>query len=259
MTAKDNSEPVLVRAVISEQVATITLDSPANRNALSNSLISQLISALRAANSNDDVRVIVLTHTGTIFCSGMDVKESASGKPLPVLAMPSLLSTIWNCPKPIVARVTGGARGGGLGLIAAADIAICSQEATFAFSEVRIGVIPATISAVVIPQITPRAASDLMLTGRTFDGIEAQHIGLVTRAVAKSELDSMATKYLNDLLLSGPQAVMGAKELLRNAHSDLAVELQQTAKLSAQYFQSPEAAEGIAALREKRPPSWVTS
>src|SRR5262249_10540712 len=154
-----------------------------NRNALSTALIEELLAALAAADADEAVRAVVLTHTGPVFCSGADLKETAeafgTGRP-PINRLREVLTAIWARPKPVVARVTGPARAGGLGLIAAADLAVCSLDATFAFSEVRIGVIPAVISATVLPRLSARAAAELFLTGATFDGARAAQIGLVT-------------------------------------------------------------------------------
>src|SRR3954452_5699855 len=175
----------LVRSQAAHGVATITLDSPANRNALSTALIEELLAALAAAAGDDTARGVVLTHTGPVFCSGADLKETAaafgSGRP-PINRLGEVLTAIWEGPKPVVARLTGPARAGGLGLIAAADLAVCALDATFAFSEVRIGVIPALISATVLPRLTSRAAAELYLTGDVFDGVRAAQIGLVTSA-----------------------------------------------------------------------------
>ena len=157
-------------------------------------------------------------------------------------------------PKPVVARIAGPARAGGLGLIAAADIAVCTTDATFAFSEVRIGVIPAVISATVLPRLSPRAAAELYLTGNTFDGARAAAIGLVTSAVPGPDLDTTVDGYVSALVRGAPGALAGAKELL---HRGLPWEVAALTDTSVRYFTSAEAREGIAAFREKRDPHWV--
>src|SRR5206468_1452399 len=121
----------------------------------------------------------------------------------------------WSAPTPVLARVGGPARAGGLGLIAAADIAVCTREATFAFSEVRVGVIPAVISSTVLRRITPRAAAELYLTGATFDGVRAEQIGLVSAAVPAAELDATVAGYASAIALGAPAAVAAAKLLAR--------------------------------------------
>jgi methylglutaconyl-CoA hydratase len=252
--------PELVRSHTAHGVSTITLDSPDNRNALSSALIEQLLAALRAAEDDAGVRVVVLSHTGPVFCSGADLKETAaalangSSTP-PAGRLGEVLAAIWNSGKPVVARVAGPARAGGLGLIAAADIAVCATDATFAFSEVRIGVIPAVISATVLPRLAPRAASELYLTGETFDGARAAAIGLFTTAVPAGELDAAVARYTDALVRGAPGALAGAKQLLHCG--DIGAEIEALTALSIRYFGSPEGLEGVRAFREKRDASWV--
>ena len=251
----------LVRSQTAQGVATVTLDSPTNRNALSSALIEELLAALAAAGADESVRVVVLTHTGPVFCSGADLKETAaafgSGKP-PINRLGEVLTAIWESPKPVVARLTGPARAGGLGLVAAADLAVCSLDATFAFSEVRIGVIPAVISATVLPRLSPRAAAELFLTGDTFDGARAREIGLVTAAVPADEVDAAVASFVASLARGAPGALRGTKELLRRRKADtFGDELAAMTELSLSYFGSPEGIEGIMAFRDKRQPNWI--
>lgn len=252
----------LLRYAAADGVATLTLDSPKNRNALSTPLITQFTAALHAAEKDPAVRVILVDHAGPVFCSGADLKETAAARAagqVPAAALVGLLAGLIECPKPVVAKVAGPARAGGLGLIAAADIAVCTTAATFAFSEVRLGVIPAVISATVLPRLTSRAAAELYLTGATFDGHRAEAIGLVTAAVTESELEGAIAGYLEDLVLGAPGAIAGAKELLRPTGGELSVRARMTelAALSAGYFLSSEGREGVQAFAEKRAPSWV--
>lgn len=258
----DGSRPSLVRSHVSQGVATITLDSPANRNALSRALIAQLLDALRAAASSEAARVIVLTHAGPVFCSGADLKETAAlpAGEVPAGQLGAVLEAVWHCRKPVVARVGGPARAGGLGLIAAADIAVCAREATFAFSEVRIGVIPAVISATVLRRLDSRAASELYLTGDVFDGARAAEIGLVTAAPPLAELDAAVAAYTDSLVRGAPGALAGAKRLLRRAPTaTFGEEVAALTELSVRHFGSDEGREGVAAFREKREPSWIPS
>jgi methylglutaconyl-CoA hydratase len=252
---------LLVRSVVSAGVATITLDSPSNRNALSRALIAQLLDALREATDAPGVRTIVLSHTGPVFCSGADLKETAaalSGGEMPAGQIGDVLEAIWNCPKPVVARVGGPARAGGLGLIAAADIAVCAREATFAFSEVRIGVIPAIISATVLTRLSSRAASELYFTGDVFDGERAAAIGLVTAAVPLPDLDAAVGAYTDSLVRGAPGALAGAKALLHRTRAvTFSDEVSALTEISIGYFGSAEGREGVAAFREKRDASWV--
>jgi methylglutaconyl-CoA hydratase len=263
----------LVRSDVTHRVATITLDSPTNRNALSSGLIEQLLAALRAAERDDAVRVVVLSHTGPVFCSGVDLKETAAafaagpagsagaagraGPVAPAGRLGEVLVAIWESRKPVVARVAGPARAGGLGLIAAADIAVCVTDATFAFSEVRLGVIPAVISATVLPRLTPRAAAELYLTGETFDGTRAAEIGLVTTAVAAGELDDTVARLVAALIRGAPAAIAGAKSLSHRDRPDISAEIDALTRLSVEYFGSPEGLEGVRAFRARSTPSWV--
>src|SRR3954452_21651805 len=193
----------LVRTATGAGVTTLTLDSPANRNALSTPLMHQLLERLSEALVDPSVRAVVISHTGPVFCSGADLKETAEAREsgrVPVEMLADVLAALWELPKPVVARVAGPARAGGLGLIAAADLAVCAREATFAFTEVRLGVIPAVISATVLPRLAPRAAAELYLTGEVFDGVRAAETGLVTTAVAAQDLDATIARYCDALV-----------------------------------------------------------
>jgi methylglutaconyl-CoA hydratase len=251
----------LVRTATVAGVTTLTLDSPANRNALSTPLMGELLDQLTAAVGDPAVRAVVLSHTGPVFCSGADLKETAEARadgPLPADLIGDVLAAIWEFPKPVIARVGGPARAGGLGLIAAADIAVCAEDATFAFSEVRLGVIPAIISATVLPRLAPRAAAELYLTGNVFDGRRAAEIGLVTAAVPAEELDAAVDAYRRALVRGGPLALAGTKQLLRRVpQSAIRAELAELTERSAGYFRSEEGREGVAAFREKRNAAWV--
>ncbi|MEH1100665.1 enoyl-CoA hydratase-related protein [Micromonospora sp. CPCC 205561] len=257
------SPDVLVRVATAHGVTTLTLDSPHNRNALSTPLMTQLLAGLAEAVADDSVRVIVLDHTGPVFCSGADLKETAAAYAagtVPAGMLGDVLAAVWECPKPVVAKVAGPARAGGLGLIAAADLAVCAREATFAFTEVRIGVIPAVISATVLPRLHPRAAAELYLTGDTFDGRRAAEIGLVTAAVPADGLDAAVAAYRDSLVRGAPGALAGAKQLLRRPPAtDLRTEIAGLSTLSTGYFLSEEGREGVLAFREKRPARWVPS
>ena len=251
----------LVRTVTAAGVTTVTLDSPANRNALSSLLMGELLAALGAALTDPAVRAVVISHTGPVFCSGADLKETAEAREtgrIPAELLADVLAAIWEFPKPVLARIAGPARAGGLGLIAAADIAVCARTATFAFSEVRLGVIPAVISATVLPRLAPRAAAELYLTGDVFDGARAAEIGLVTAAVEAEGLDAAVSAYTDSLVRGGPLALAGTKQLLRRRPAEtVRADLAELSERSAGYFRSAEGREGVAAFREKRPASWV--
>jgi len=239
-------------------VATITLDSPRNRNALSKPMRAQLTAALTRAAADDAVRVVVLTHTGTVFCAGMDLKETAVAKPGEegVRELPAILRLVSHCPKPVVARLAGPARAGGVGILAACDIAVAVDTATFAFTEVRIGLIPATISIPVLARMNPVAARELLLTGEVFDAARAREIGLVNAAVEADALDATVERYVDALLAGGPSALAGTKALLADRVDDSESRYAELLELSARQFDTAEAREGARAFAEKRPPSW---
>jgi methylglutaconyl-CoA hydratase len=245
----------LVHIAVDRGVATITLDSPHNRNALSRQLRAELREHLLTAVDDDAVRVIVIDHTGPVFCAGMDLKEAggASSGDQGVNEFPEILDRIRTSPKPVVAKLAGPARAGGVGIVAAADIAIAASSATFAFTEVRIGVVPAVISVTVLPRLLPRAAHELFLTGETFDATRAAAIGLINSAVPAEELDAEVRRYTGMLVLGGPVALAATKALLRSEPSDF----DTMTKLSAEFFASAEGQEGIMAFAQKRKPSWV--
>jgi methylglutaconyl-CoA hydratase len=251
----------LVRSATEAGVTTLTLDSPANRNALSTPLMRRLLDLLAEAVTDPGVRVVVISHTGPVFCSGADLKETAAAREagrVPAEMLADVLAALWEFPKPVVARIAGPARAGGLGLVAAADIAVCTTEATFAFTEVRLGVIPAVISATVLPRLAPRAAAELYLTGDVFAGPRAAEIGLVTAAVPRDGLDATVAAYCSSLVRGGPLALAGTKQLLRRPpEATIRADLAELAGRSAGYFKSDEGREGVAAFRERRAAAWV--
>lgn len=253
----------LVHYEVVAGVATLTLDSPPNRNALSAALMAQLAAGLAAALADADVRVLVLSHTGRVFCSGMDLSEARGGAAgqQGVHALPHLLETIWSSPKPVVARIAGPARAGGVGLVAACDVAVAARSASFAFTEVRLGIVPAVITVTVLPRLTARAAHELLLTGEVFDGARAAAVGLVNSVVDDVDLDAEVARYVSMLALGAPGALAETKRLLLGGpHPGEATITQRFAALvalSAERFASAEGQEGIAAFTEKRPASWV--
>ncbi|MFD9943407.1 enoyl-CoA hydratase-related protein [Nonomuraea sp. NPDC059023] len=254
----------LVHKELDGGIATITLDSPPNRNALSVRLLGDLEARLNWALAEPEVRLIVLTGTGPVFCSGADLKEqriepAAGAGDAPVTAsFPEILGLIWESPKPVICRLNGTARAGGLGLVAACDFAIAPDTASFAFTEVRLGVVPAMISVPVLRRLDPRAAAEYFLTGEVFDAARAAEIGLLTRAVPGDRLDAEVARYAEMLLKGGPEALAITKRMVRDIPQVSFEEgLRQMTALSAQRFTSEEGQEGIAAFVDKRPPKWV--
>jgi methylglutaconyl-CoA hydratase len=254
----------VVHYTVRSGVAVLTIDAPQRRNALSAALLSQLLRGLDDAAADPAVRTVVLTHTGPVFSSGMDLTQ-VSGLPAaeqPIAAFPVLLQRIWEYPKPVIARVDGKARAGGIGLIAACDLAIAVASADFAFTEVRLGIVPAVISVPLLPRLLPRAAQELFLTGETFDAGRAMSVGLLTSVVADADaLDGEVDRYTAMLRRCEPQALAGTKLMLRRDRGgvSMAEDFAAMAQLSAGYFASPQAQEGIAAFAAKRPPSWAQS
>ena len=246
----------VVQVTVARGVATLTLDSPANRNALSRALRAQLRDALADALADDAVRVVVIDHTGRVFCSGMDLAEAAGGgvQDQGVREFPDLLEAIWHSPKPVVAVVRGPARAGGVGLLAACDVVVAADSATFAFSEVRLGLVPAVISAVVLPRMVPHVAHRLMLTGNVFDAATAATGGLVDLVVPDADVDGELRAQLVELTSGAPTALAETKRLLR---AGTALRFDELLELSARFFASEEGQEGIASFREKRPARWV--
>ncbi|GAA0623708.1 enoyl-CoA hydratase family protein [Sporichthya brevicatena] len=244
-----------VRSEVRGGVATLTLDEPDNRNALSESLVNGLGDGLARACADESVRVIVLTNTGSTFCAGADLR---GGGGAPRWSPTEIYQLILDAPKPVVGRIAGHCLGGGVGLAAACDISVVSAEARFGFSEVRLGVAPAIISVIVLPKLGRAVAAELMLTGRRIGGAEAASTGLVNRAVPMDQLDAEVAGLLAELLAGGPQAQMQIKTLIRRVPQlERDAAFAEMTVLSRQMFGSAEAAEGVAAFRDRRPAAWA--
>jgi len=250
----------VVRAERSGPVATITLDSPANANALSSALVGQLRAELDTALADPVVRVIVLTGAGRVFCSGADLKEALTGPGMAAGLLTAVIGALWDSKKPVICRVNGSARAGGIGLVAACDLAIAPLTATFAFSEVRIGVAPAVISVPCLRRMPSRAAAEYFLTGEVFGAARAAEIGLLTRAVAAEDLDAETNRFVAMLLRGAPDALAATKDVLRDVGAgSVAAELTRMSALSGRLFSSDDAREGMTAFAEKRDPVWVVN
>ncbi len=250
--------PALVRVEPDGDVVTITLDSPANRNALSAGLIAELGAAIDAAAADGSVRAIVLTGAGPAFCAGADLADPPGNDPDLPFGLPALLRGIADCPLPVICRVNGHVRAGGLGLVAACDLAVAPDHATFAFSEVRVGVAPAVIAVVCQPVMTPRAYRRYTLTGTTFSAAEAAECGLITLVAAPADLDGCVDELLAKLRLGAASAIARTKAIAAALPTmTLDERWRHTAEVSATQFQADDAVEGIAAFREQRPPRWA--
>lgn len=245
----------LVHYRVDRGIATIELDSPHNRNALSRQLCTELDGHLASAQEDPSVRAVELTHTGSVFCAGADLNEASSGPSITDF-MITLLGRIVDMPKPVVARIDGHVRAGGLGLVGAADIALASRSVSFAFTEVLIGVAPAMITLTTLGRMTERAASRYLLTGEKFDATTAADIGLITAAV--DDLDAATAELYDQLRKCSPQGLAETKPLTTRATREaIATRATDLAALSARLFGTDEAREGMLAFLEKRSPSWV--
>ncbi|MGW7537337.1 enoyl-CoA hydratase family protein [Amycolatopsis sp. NPDC054798] len=247
-----------MRRTDEDGIATLVLDSPHNRNALSVRLAGELAAQLSRAAEDRAVRAVLLTHTGETFCSGVDLAEARAGTGLAAEQLANLLRRVVEMPKPVVARVTGHARAGGIGLLGACDIVVAGPAASFAFTEVRLGLAPAVLSAAVLPRVDSRAASRYYLTGERFDPAEAARIGLIT--LAADDVDEALEPVLAGLRSAAPGALAAAKHLTTtatrqffDAHAD------ELAALAARLGEGVEAREGIASFLERRSPAWAAT
>src|SRR4051812_2763888 len=249
----------LVHFAVDRAIGTVTLDSPANRNALSAQLVSQLTEPLAAAGADDEVRAVVLTHTGTVFCAGADLKEQATegGPEQGTRRMLALLRAIVELPKPVVARIDGAVRAGGLGIVGACDVALASERASFAFTEVRLGLAPAIISLTTLGRMTERAVGRYYMTGETFGAAAAAASGLITTAAP--DLDAELATVTDAFRACSPQGLAETKPLTnRGVTAAFAERADEVQAQSARLFGSDEAREGMLAFLQKRPPRWAT-
>jgi enoyl-CoA hydratase len=249
----------LVHYDVSGGVATITLDSPANHNALSGQLMAELFASLAVVHHDEAARVVVFAHTGSVFCAGADLREAAEGGMVTrTRALLRLLHGIVSLPKPVVARVEGAARAGGLGMVGACDIAIAAEGASFAFTEARLGLAPAVISLTTLPRMDSRLAARWFLTGESFDAPAAARAGLVTRAVPAPEVDNAVRDVVDSLRRSPLQALAATKQLLtRRTLEEFDEQGPALVDMSAKLFSSKEARERMRALLDRRPPRWA--
>lgn len=246
------SAEALVHRSTERGIAVLTLDSPHNRNALSAALVTQLDAALRDAGEEPGVRAVLLAHTGSTFCSGADLKASPAEMRDGPGALVALMRRVAALDRPVVAQVNGHVRAGGIGLMAACDIAVVAEGATFAFTEARLGLAPSVISMPVLARTEPRAVARYFVTGEVFGAQEAVRIGLATAAV--EALDGI----LAGLRTGSPQGLAESKKLASAALLDrLAADGPARAQDSARLFGSAEAAEGIRAALAREAPPWA--
>ena len=223
-----------------DSVTTITLDRPERRNALSTTLLTQLLAYVESACADERNRAIVLTASGRAFCAGADLTDPPDAQ-FPALFQ-KVLTTIMEAPLPVIARVAGHVRAGGIGLIAACDVAICSDDVTFGFSEVRVGVVPAFVAVLARRLMGARAVQELILTGRPFAASEALGAGLLTSVVEPTQLDSAVEGVLDEFGKADADSVGRAKRLLRDLDGRTEADgFLFVANMSAAQFGSPTA------------------
>lgn len=245
-------------------VLTVALNRPDQHNAMNPDIMAGLTAIFDELPARDDVRVVVLTGHGRSFCAGADLsfmraaadytfeQNVADGQ-----AIFDLMLAIDTCPRPVIGRVNGAAIGGGAGLVSCCDVVVAVERATFAFSEARLGIVPAVISPFVLSRIGPGHARELFLTGERFDARRAQAIGLVHHVVAESELDVAVAERVNQLLQAAPGAQATIKELIPTvAYLPKTGARDYTAETIARRRASDEGREGMSAFLEKRRPWW---
>lgn len=261
----DTSSPLVRIEATQAGVVTITIDSPKTKNAFDAEIIAALRQAFETMHGAEGVRVVFLRGAGGMFSAGANLDWMAAAAELSegdnrddAMAMSMMLKTLWDIPALTVALIDGGAFGGGAGLAAACDIAIATKGAKFSFSEVRLGLLAATISPYVVRAIGPRQARSLFATGRVFDAAHAEKIGLVHEVVADDGLDAAKARIAKEIRACAPGAVAESKQLVDDVfgHEIDHGLMEMTAKRIAHRRIGDEGREGVAAFRERRKPSW---
>ncbi len=246
-------------------VGRVALNRPTLHNAFNDALIAELTKAMKAMAEDPEVRVVVLTGAGHSFCAGADLEwmrkrtdYSAEENYAETMAMAHMFQAVNRCPKPVVARVHGPAMAGGVGLVAAADIAVAASEgARFGLTEVKIGLVPAVISPYVVQKCGPAVSRELFLTGERFGAAKARAIGLVNHVVPDEKLEDAVQERIDALLTSAPRALAVCKELVRLVVGKSPEEvMEQTSRIIADVRVSDEGREGMRAFLEKRNPPW---
>jgi methylglutaconyl-CoA hydratase len=247
----------LVRLQLDDGIATLTLDSQHNRNALSRRLIAELAERLDRAEAAD-ARAIVLHHEGPAFCAGADLKErAADDSPLDSAPMVTVMRRLMDTPRPTIAAVEGAVRAGGIGLMASCDLVVVRDDVNFALTEVRIGVAAAIISVPILRRVPAGKIAAAMLTGEAFSADDAREMGLVTHVT--DDVPARVAALCAGVRAGAPRAVAETKRLLHRVPTlDIDTAFDEMRRLSDELFSGPDAAEGMAAFREKRPPVWPT-
>lgn len=264
----DNSTFSTLNIAIEDKVATVALSRPDKRNAFNDEVIAELDRAFTELGREDEVRAIVLAAEGKAFCAGADLswmRAMADYSREENLAdadkLAQMLKVIYDCPKPTIAAIQGDVYAGGVGLIAVCDVAIAVESANFCLSEVRLGLVPATISPYVIRAIGARASHRYFLTAEVFDAAEAYRIGLIHECVSSDELNDTVAKICKKWRNNSPNAVKECKELLHNVagHEIDAMLIDKTVAGIADIRASDEGKEGVQSFLQKRKPNWLAS
>jgi methylglutaconyl-CoA hydratase len=247
-------------------LATVTLDRPDLRNAFNETSIAELAQAFDELGRNDQVRAVVLAANGPAFCAGADLNwmkkmagYSHAENQADAMRLAEMLRTIYLCPKPVIAKVQGDCYAGGMGLVAACDIVVASEGANFCLSEVKLGLVPATISPYVIKAMGEQAARRYFLTAERFSATEAKRIGFAHEVVVPESLDATVAAIAKPLCANSPHAVREAKKLVREIAGQPVTDalLLDTASRIAEIRASDEGREGVASFLEKRKPAWL--
>jgi len=258
--------PTTLKVEVQDHVATVTLNRADVRNAFNEVAITEIAAAFRALGKEPSVRVIVLAARGPAFCAGADLNwmqkmaDYSHDKNLADAAqLAEMLRVIHSCPKPVVARVQGDCYAGGMGLVAACDIAVVAESANFCLSEVRLGLVPATISPYVIKSMGENAARRYFLTAERFSAAEALRIGFVHEVVSADELDAKVGAIVQSLLAGSPNAIREAKQLVQDVAGVKLTEnlIADTVYKIAAIRASDEGREGVRSFLEKRKPGWI--
>jgi methylglutaconyl-CoA hydratase len=258
--------PEFIHIRIVQSVATVTLSRPDLHNAFNDDMMKEIADTFASLAISPDVRVIVLAAEGKSFCAGADVHwmrrmvgYSFDENVADANVLARMLRAIRECPKPVIARVHGAALGGGVGLIAACDMAVASANASFSLSEVKLGIVPAVISPFVLEKIGCSAARRYALTAERFDAAEAKRIGLINDVVELPEqLDAWLTMVSESLIANGPAAIAACKQILSHVAGQSWDDVQSyTTQQIARIRVTPEGQEGLKSFLEKRKPNWA--
>jgi len=251
---------------LKDNIGTVWFNRPDKHNAMNDVMISEIIDCFEEINNMDDVRIAIIKGRGKSFCAGADLnymkgiaefgyEENYQDS----LSLAKCFNVIYTCKKPTIAVVHGAAIGGANGILAACDFVYCNDETKFAFSEVKLGIAPATISPYVTKRVGEYGSRDLMLTGRRFLGKEAESYRLVNKSLPAEQLDEHVNSIIKILMTSGPDAMAACKTLIYDISNTLTFDesIDYTAKMIAELRASKEGQEGMASFLEKRKPNWV--